>query len=79
MRQLHISLWNVSWVPPETATGVNHTFFPPCLGPGRATPTAGGPRRGQEGWEAWRSYEEPEADFHTLEPAQLFCVSQPLL
>lgn len=36
MCQLHISLWNISWVPPETAAGVNHTFFPPCLGSGGA-------------------------------------------
>lgn len=30
--QLHISLWNISLVPPETATDVNHTF-PIILGP----------------------------------------------
>lgn len=68
MCQLHISLWNVSWVSPETASGVNHTSSPPCLGRGGATLTAGGPGRGQEGWEAWRNYKEPEADFLTLEP-----------
>lgn len=68
MCQLHISLWNVSWVSPETASGVNHTSSPPCLGRGGATLTAGGLGRGQEGWEAWRNYKEPEADFLTLEP-----------
>ena len=36
-------------VPHETATGVNHTFFPPCLGHGGAKMIAGGKRRGQEG------------------------------
>lgn len=55
-------------MPPETATGVNHTFFPPCLGCARATLTEGGPGRGQEGWEASSSYREREADFLALEP-----------
>lgn len=32
MCQLHITLWNISLVPPETATDVNYTFFPSFLG-----------------------------------------------
>lgn len=56
MCQLHISFWNISWVPPETAIGVNHTFFLSCVGHG--IKKDGMPKGARE----------PEADIFTLDP-----------